>query len=224
MWDITNSDTVTAASSEESKEADQQQATKKRKTNDAASASTTIPTHQSMRALTGHIGAVTALVYPHPSSLYSGSMDHNLKRWDVETGACTATWFGRQAVMGVDFTLEANVLGTAHQDKCVRIWDPRQQEKEVMKLQLKSHRGWVSSVKFHPTNAHMLASTSYDQTVKIWDMRASLPLFTMQAHTDKVMTCDWMDESVAQRAHTAAATAIPCGDDRWRTRDSKLIL
>jgi ribosome biogenesis protein YTM1 len=197
VWDLTNADTV-VSTDEESKEDAQQ--SKKRKKTDSASAAAPTPVHTPVRSLSGHIGAVTALVYPHPSSLYSGSMDHNLKQWDVESGACTSTWFGRQVVTALDFSLASNVLGSGHHDKVIRIWDPRQSEKEVMKLQMRSHKGWVSGVKFHPSHAHQLASTSYDHSVKIWDMRASLPLFTLQAHTDKALTLDWMDESVDTRA------------------------
>ena len=188
MWDITNSDTLVSA--------DEAPATKKRKKSDASSSAPSIPSYTPIRSLTGHNAAVTALAYPHPSAIYSGSMDHNIKQWDLVTGACVNTWFGRQVVTSLDFSLESNVIGSGHHDKVIRIWDPRQQEKEAMKLQLKSHKGWVSGVKFHPTRAHQLASCSYDHSVKIWDMRASLPLFTLQAHTDKALALDWMDESV----------------------------
>lgn len=192
VWDITDAETKQSEAA-----ASESQAKKRKKTETAAAAAT--PVYTPLRTMSGHIGAVTSLVYPHPSSLYSGSMDHNLKQWDVETGACTSTWFGRQVVTAIDFSLNANVLGTGHHDKMIRIWDPRQAEKEVMKMQLRSHKGWVSGVKFHPNQPHQLASSSYDNTVKIWDMRSTLPLFTMQAHTDKALTLDWMDES----EHTA---------------------
>lgn len=56
-----------------------------------------------------------------------------------------------------------------------------------MKKTFSSHSGWVSSVSWHPTNAHLLISGSYDNTLKLWDMRAAVALATVTSHTDKVL-------------------------------------
>lgn len=42
---------------------------------------------------------------------------------------------------------------------------------EVAKSLLRSHKGWVTDVAWSPASAHLLASTSHDQTVKLWDIR-----------------------------------------------------
>jgi ribosome biogenesis protein len=34
-------------------------------------------------------------------------------------------------------------------------------------------------------------SGSYDGTVKMWDLRSSMPLHTLQAHTDKTLAVDF---------------------------------
>ena len=52
---------------------------------------------------------------------------------------------------------------------------------------LKSHSHWVTSLAWHPSSPHQLVSTSYDRTVKQWDVRAAVPLHTLQAHSDKVV-------------------------------------
>ena len=51
---------------------------------------------------------------------------------------------------------------------------------------LKSHTHWVSAVAWHPSSPFHLLSASYDKTVKQWDIRATVPLHTLTAHTDKV--------------------------------------
>jgi ribosome biogenesis protein YTM1 len=56
---------------------------------------------------------------------------------------------------------------------------------------LTSHLGWVPSVNFHPQNENLLASGSYDKTVKFWDIRSKIPLHTISAHSDKVLVVDW---------------------------------
>lgn len=190
VWDVNNADTALPADGAEAAAA---QPSKKQRKNGATAP--VLPSFQPLLSMTGHTGAVTALVYPHPSALYSGSMDHQLKQWDVATGNVTHSWFGTKVVTGIDFNLEANVLASAHHDSIVRVWDPRSQQaaREAIKLQLKSHKGWVAGLKFNPSNAHQLATASYDHTVKVWDLRATLPLFTLRPHTDKVMAVDWMD-------------------------------
>jgi len=37
-------------------------------------------------------------------------------------------------------------------------------------------------VKWSPTDPYVLATTSHDGTVKVWDIRSSLPLHTVRAH------------------------------------------
>lgn len=50
----------------------------------------------------------------------------------------------------------------------------------------KSHTEWVTALAWHPTSPNHLLSASHDKTLKLWDTRASLPLATVQGHTDKV--------------------------------------
>ena len=144
--------------------------------------------------LEGHSQAVTALVWPHSSAIYSASWDYSIRQWDPTTGANVSTWRGNKAISGLSFSLEANVLASAHEDNAVRIWDPRAAEAEVVKLTLKSHKAWVTGVGFCPTQPHLLASCSRDKTVKMWDTRSSVPLHTLSAHSDKVLCLSWMQD------------------------------
>jgi len=210
MWDLTDADTKL-----DSDNVSNGGTTKKRKTNASASAAAsaaqssaaTPASHAPVSRLGGHIGAVTTLVSPHPTTLYSGSMDHSIRCWDLATGQTSASWFAPRVITGLDYSLAANLLVTSHQDKLVRTWDPRQSSKENVKHTLRSHKGWVSCVKFAPHSSNLLATGSYDHTVKVWDLRATLPLFTLQRHSDKVMTLDWM-------MHAAESTLWSGGADQ----------
>ena len=43
----------------------------------------------------------------------------------------------------------------------------------VIKTTLKGHTDQVISIQCHPTNPHLIASSSLDNTVRIWDLRLS---------------------------------------------------
>ena len=199
LWDITNADSAIPADADAvASSAAAPNAKKARKSAAAASPSiASVPAFSPLSTLTGHLGAVTSLVFPHPAALYSGGMDHTLRQWDLAASGgapvATRTWFGTKVVNAMDFSLSANVLASAHNDGVIRVWDPRvhHASKESMKLSLKSHKLWVSCLRFNPQNTHQLASGSLDHTVKLWDLRAALPLFTLRGHTDKVFGIDW---------------------------------
>jgi len=65
-----------------------------------------------------------------------------------------------------------------------------------VKIKLVSHTGWVSSVCWSETNNLMFASGSYDKSVKIWDVRSSTAIHTLNTHKDKVLSVDWSKELV----------------------------
>ena len=54
----------------------------------------------------------------------------------------------------------------------------------------------MSCVKFSENNPHLLASGSHDSTVKIWDLRSKIPIFTLKEHSDKVLCLDWSSNEI----------------------------
>lgn len=78
--------------------------------------------------------------------------------------------------------------GAASQKVCV----PRLSQNQKQYL---SHTDWISAVSWHPSAEHLVATASYDKTLKLWDLRASVPLHTMEGHTDKVLCLVWAGPS-----------------------------
>jgi len=58
------------------------------------------------------------------------------------------------------------MAASASDDASIRLWDTEQGELERT---LKSHTGIVQFLAFHP-NGQMLASSSNDMTVKLWNL------------------------------------------------------
>jgi len=139
----------------------------------------------------GHTQCISALVWPHPAAIYSGSWDMSIRLWDAHKGVTAGAWLGNKSISSLTFSQPGNLLGTGHNDKSIGIWDPRLKEAEVMKLRLRSHEGWVTGLAFSQHDSHLLASASHDRTVKLWDLRSQLPLHTIAIHTDKVLSVAW---------------------------------
>jgi len=126
------------------------------------------------------------------SSVITGSWDNSIKVWDVERQDCLLTLNGSRVVSCLDTSYHSSgVVATGHPDCAVRLWDVRTSTKNtggsegaasvVNDSTLKpSHKGWISDVQWSPTDPYVLASTSYDGTLKVWDIRSSLPLYTVR--------------------------------------------
>lgn len=142
---------------------------------------------ETSRTFLGHIGAVTALAGGKitPSLLVSGSTDFTARMWDIETGKCTGLLEGHvAAVRDVVMSPDERVVFTAG-DTCVRIWD-RVSGQQVGCLQ--GHQGHVTTLDAQAmviggiSDGLLVASGSFDCCVKIWDMKAKLPVRTCTGH------------------------------------------
>ena len=127
----------------------------------------------------------------------TGSWDHSIKVWDIEEQDCIVTLNGSRVISCLDTSYyTTNVVATGHPDCTIRLWDTRASingnstatNKEVGSLQQvvsdnifrPSHKAWVSAIQWSKYNPYHLASTSHDGTIKLWDIRSSLPLHTVK--------------------------------------------
>jgi WD40 repeat protein len=93
----------------------------------------------------------------------------------------------------VPVSIDTNGSGiiSAHEDGQIRLWDRRDPTKPTNTY--KAHSKWANCVRFGKA-PHVFATGSYDHTVKIWDSRCSFPLSNIQAHEEKVLSLEWVDE------------------------------
>ncbi len=59
-------------------------------------------------------------------------------------------------------------MATASADKTIGVWDLRNFEKPLHSLQ--AHRSDVIGLQWHPQDAAILASSSYDRRILLWDL------------------------------------------------------
>ena len=135
-----------------------------------------------------HSGYVTSVVFsPDGTRLASGSWDHTIKIWDVESRRELSEWEVQQtneihSFISVDFSPDGRLLASGFQDGTVGLWDVAAQA-EVGTL--KGHTDRVTSVSFSPNGA-LVASGSGDRTVRLWDVGGQTEVAVMRGHAGPV--------------------------------------
>lgn len=112
--------------------------------------------------------------YPGDAGLFvTSSFDHYVKVWDSENLSAVYDFDLKYRVYCADMssTGEHALVATATDNPLIRLLDLRTTSTTHT---LKGHMaGSVQSVKWSPTDAHILASGGSDGTIRLWDIRQS---------------------------------------------------
>lgn len=65
-----------------------------------------------------------------------------------------------------------------------------------VKLALRGHQGWVSSVTWAPHSPYSLCSGSYDGSIRIWDIRSKGSIYTLEQSEKKILAVDWCGDRI----------------------------
>ncbi|XP_074650936.1 coronin-7-like [Tubulanus polymorphus] len=80
-------------------------------------------------------------------------------------------------------------------DARIQVWtipdDGLTETLEAPDFYLTGHNEKIYFVRFHPLAKDILASASYDMTVKIWDLGTRSVLITLEGHTDTIFCLSW---------------------------------
>ncbi|NMG19932.1 serine/threonine-protein kinase [Brasilonema bromeliae] len=157
---------------------------------------------QCVRTLRGHSSMVLAVaISSDGQTIASGSNDHTIKLWQLETGKLLRTLGGlfsghSSIVHTVAFSPDGQLLASGSWDETIKLWQVSR-GKEIRTLT--SHTSWINSVAFSPilpnfsyqqeeayVRAWMLASGSADSTVKLWIVSTGIEISTFTGHLDSV--------------------------------------
>ncbi len=120
---------------------------------------------------------------PDGRLLASGSWDHTIKVWDVDTGKLLQTLQGHQdLVLSIAFSPNGLLLASGSADKTIKLWNINTGEP----LQtLKEEGSWISSLAFSP-DGQMLAAEGEHYSIKLWDLSSGLLLETLMGHDNVI--------------------------------------
>ncbi|XP_065540228.1 coronin-7 isoform X3 [Lathamus discolor] len=86
-------------------------------------------------------------------------------------------------------------LAVAGEDAKIRLWripegglQETLQEPEAV---LQGHTEKIYSIRFHPVASDLLVSSSYDMTVRIWELSSGREALCLQGHTDQIFSLAW---------------------------------
>ena len=144
-----------------------------------------------LKQLTGHKYSVNSVVIsPNGQILASGSGDETVRLWDVATGRQLKQLTGHKySVNSVAISPNGQILASGSDDNTVRLWDlsvsgigfwKKPSGKQLQ--QLTGHTSTVNGVTISP-NGQILASGSWDQTVRLWDVATGRQLQQLTGHT-----------------------------------------
>ncbi|MGH7998576.1 MAG: protein kinase domain-containing protein, partial [Brasilonema sp.] len=154
-----------------------------------------IVTGQEIRTLYGHSSSVESVaISPDSKMLASGSFDGSIKLWELPSGNEIATLKEHSsAVKSVAFGPNGQTLASGSEDKTIKLWNLK--NKQVIRI-FKGHSQPIRSVAISPILSDsplskeglvgILASSSADDTIKLWDIATGQEIYTFVGHSYSV--------------------------------------
>lgn len=153
------------------------------------------PVTRCVETMPGHTDAVIHVSYsPDGKRLASGGGDMSVRFWNVTTSMPMFTCQGHQHhVLCTAWSPNGQHFVSADRSGEIRVWDPANGSQRGSPM--RGHRKWVTSISFEPlhmdVNSVRFATSSKDNTVKVWNILTGLCETTICGHTDSVECVKW---------------------------------
>jgi WD40 repeat protein len=140
-------------------------------------------------SLPGHEQIITSLALsPDGTLLASGSWDHTIKLWQLETGKLLHTLKGHtDAITAVAISPDGQTLISGSRDRTIRLWDLNASGR--LSATLTANLNPVSALSVptsHDPLSKLFASGSMDGAIQLWHLSTKELLRSLPAHTAAV--------------------------------------
>jgi COMPASS component SWD3 len=139
--------------------------------------------------ITGHTRGINDLAWSPraPNLIATASDDKTLRIWDVTRSSSASHDAGTGTGTGVP---PGNTVGSPSVGTGNNLGDTEANNITDALVEFKGHTNFCFSTKFSP-QGNLLVSGSFDETVKIWDVRTGECVSTLPAHSDPVTGVDF---------------------------------
>lgn len=141
-----------------------------------------------IRTYAGHTGAVHSVRFsPDGRWVASGSVDHLVRLWDIETDKVYELKGHENQIWTVAFSPDSRLLASGGDDQTLRLWQVDTQ-KQLRVLRGNPSRIWTTA--FSP-DGRTLVSGSDDQTLRFWDVSTGNEAHILEGYSNQIWTVDF---------------------------------
>jgi guanine nucleotide-binding protein subunit beta-2-like 1 protein len=141
------------------------------------------------KALRGHSHFIQDVVISSDGQFaLSGSWDHTLRLWDLNSGTTTRRFVGHtKDVLSVAFSADNRQIVSGSRDKTVKLWNTLGECKYT--IEEGGHTEHVSCVRFSPNTTNpLIVSAGWDKLVKVWNLTNCKLKTNLTGHTGYINT------------------------------------
>jgi WD40 repeat protein len=140
-----------------------------------------------IRDFAGHNSRVSCITFSRDGqTLISGSVDGEIRVWDVAEGECKKYWQGHSVkIWSISLNRDEKTLASCGEDRSVRIWDISTGNC-INILQGYANKIWSIAFGFSEKYGSIIVSGSDDKIVRIWNTNKSEVYQSFTGNTDRI--------------------------------------